>query len=360
MNLTLANKNPFSTFDFLGYFFPGSFALILCYLFSNIEFNDVEIPQAFTKLHSLFVYHELIAIFFFIILAYITGHLISYLSSATIERFFVWSNGYPTEYLLSRKPRTGILESRDKFIGSVWHLFVCIFIAPITICSSVFESLFNLRFFITKELPFEIKNMIESKIEKLPELIELKGIQNAEEIPDIHRIVMHFVYEHCQQHNVKFDNYVALYGFLRSLSLIFSVCFLYQLWRLCFTYQIPYSFCNCPCCCHYILSSPSISFVCSTALTYWHTSYKQQRQDTTGNIAILFVSLFFAILITWLIVMGLLSNVPLGEIIILITTLSACYLSYLGFAKFYRRFTLENYMSFLIFKGKNGSTDQSK
>lgn len=351
MNLTLANKNPFSTFDFLGYFFPGSFALLLCYLFSNIDFNDVEIPQALSKFHSLFVYHELIAIFSFIIIAYITGHLISYLSSVTIERFFVWSNGYPTEFLLSRKARTGILESKDKSIGSIWHILVCIFIAPITICSSVFESLLNLRFFITKELPFGIKSMIESKIEKLPELIELNGIQNAEEIPDIHRIVMHFVYEYCQQHNVKFDNYVALYGFLRSLSLIFNVCFLYQLWRLYNTYQVPCFFCNCQCSCHYLLSSPSISLVCSTAFTYWHTSCKQQRQDTTGNIVILFVSLFLATLITCFIVMGLLSNVPLGEIIILITTLSACYLSYLGFAKFYRRFTLENYMSFLIFKG---------
>ena len=34
-NLTLANKNPFSTFDFLGYFIPGAFAIGLIYILSN-------------------------------------------------------------------------------------------------------------------------------------------------------------------------------------------------------------------------------------------------------------------------------------------------------------------------------------
>ena len=73
----------------------------------------------------------------------------------------------------------------------------------------------------------EFQKLIK-RINELAKQVQHKEIcENDTSTLDIHRIVMHFVYEHCQQHIAKYDNYVALYGFLRSITLIFNLSFLY-------------------------------------------------------------------------------------------------------------------------------------
>ena len=42
---------------------------------------------------------------------------------------------------------------------------------------------------------------------------------------DYHRIIQHYVYLNIPNSQKKIDNYVALYGFLRCMSLIFSMTF---------------------------------------------------------------------------------------------------------------------------------------
>ena len=39
---------------------------------------------------------------------------------------------------------------------------------------------------------------------------------------DFHRVVSHYAFENCKEHQFRMVNYVALYGFLRNLSLIFN------------------------------------------------------------------------------------------------------------------------------------------
>lgn len=46
---------------------------------------------------------------------------------------------------------------------------------------------------------------------------------------DFHRVVYHYEYEHQKNHAIKMDNYVALYGFLRAVTLIFNCLFIYLL-----------------------------------------------------------------------------------------------------------------------------------
>ena len=54
MNLTLANKNPFSTFDFLGYLFPGALMLILAYaLTGGFKHPDITQVDAYSQLYRL-------------------------------------------------------------------------------------------------------------------------------------------------------------------------------------------------------------------------------------------------------------------------------------------------------------------
>jgi len=61
-------------------------------------------------------------------------------------------------------------------------------------------------------------------------LSEHLSLSPIDENKDIHRVIMHYCYENYKNHVPKYDNYVALYGFLRSLSLLLSSMFVYCLW----------------------------------------------------------------------------------------------------------------------------------
>ena len=44
---------------------------------------------------------------------------------------------------------------------------------------------------------------------------------------DYHRVIYHYEYENSCNHRTKMDNYVALYDFLRAITLIFTGMFLF-------------------------------------------------------------------------------------------------------------------------------------
>lgn len=103
---------------------------------------------------------------------------------------------------------------------------------------------------------------------------------------DYHRIVMHYVYLNIPNSQRKADNYVAIYGFLRTHTLITCLFFDYLFWTQVFTIS---------------LSLP----------IHWEAVW-------------LLLLVFF------------MTNIL-----------------YMGFVKFYRRFTLENYMALLTEKNDN-------
>lgn len=98
------NKNPFSIYDFLGYLFPGLVALMaVTYvafsseqsvnkLFSITNFKDV-----FTNEVSISEWQSTVVI---IILSYIAGHIVAYLSSVVVEKFSNRLFKYPSLYLI--------------------------------------------------------------------------------------------------------------------------------------------------------------------------------------------------------------------------------------------------------------------
>lgn len=107
---------------------------------------------------------------------------------------------------------------------------------------------------------------------------------------DVHRVLMHYNYEHYTNHVRKYDNYIALYGFLRSLSLLCSSIFIF-------------------------LFIAELKTIDSNNTIDWK--------------AIFILSALFCV----------------------------TYLYYLGFIKFYRRYTLENLMSILVDDKFNGDID---
>lgn len=135
-----------------------------------------------------------------------------------------------------------------------------------------------------KAIDSYLQQNINKKIDSLLEKLKLSQRDND---ADVHRVLMHYNYEHYANHVRKYDNYIALYGFLRSLSLLCSSIFIFL----------------------FVIEVKTIDFEAS---------------------------------IDW------------NAVIILAALFCVTYLYYLGFIKFYRRYTLENLMSILVDDKFNG------
>lgn len=355
MTFSLANKNPFSTFDFLGYFFPGALFVSLMYILTNgIADKRVlmnVIPQALVFLKSFVSSHIGIGLFLFVLFSYVTGHLLAYVSSITVELFYTWYYGYPTNYLLKSKDtgrRHYLLNSKLGFWGMLGHLLVSLFLLPILMGHFLFERLLGMNSFIGRNLDEKLISSISDKVKQVCQKI---GYNDASVIDaDVHRVVMHYVYEHCQMHQVKFDNYVALYGLLRSVSFTFCLASFWQLVML-FLQHKPAEW---RWIIYVTIGVILFAFVVIVFLLYnankAESIEKCEKICSRGEIILMFtVVLLVGFLIIYFIMIPP-YNRECADILLLIFMLIATYISYLGFAKFYRRFTLENYMALLTYE----------
>lgn len=89
------SDNPFSILDFLGYFFPGATVLIALYHY---------VPAV----NHLFAIEEESSVMMYvvcIIASYVMGHIVALISSLTVEKYANWKYGYPSTYLLKSYSR---------------------------------------------------------------------------------------------------------------------------------------------------------------------------------------------------------------------------------------------------------------
>ena len=224
-----------------------------------------------------------------VVMAYIAGHITAYLSSRTIEYFSNAVLGYPSYYLLHDDKRYNIIS---EFFQGAKEWDICKIFYRIVVLVSLFPiAVFMiskaLRKFISRPLDDYVINSIQTKLRELSVTLNL-NVPDVNSKADYHRIVMHYVYLNIPQSQRKADNYVAIYGFLRALTLIACLFF------------------------DYLLVSQALSI-------NLHSSVNWQA---LGMLLIVF----------------LLTNIL-----------------YMGFVKFYRRFTLENYMALLTEKKKDGN-----
>lgn len=300
---------PFSLYDFIGYFIPGAL-LLYCIFITNFLFNsDVEsLYKLLLNVESLNKLN-LESILFFIIISYCLGFIISLISSITIEKLAERHFGYPSTYLLNDNVEK-IAENKFEI---VYRFFIFLFIFPIFIISKVFKVLLPEK--LTKPLkPILIVSIKESiynflfdkkiinrntheetltKINKIKTLINnedfVSAISKLKDIVlkfDYFRLIQHHTYEIKSNHQVKYNNYVALYGFARTISLVMIINLWYIIFKSTFIIE-----CN--------QLTFHFSFNCSIFLIF-------------------IINLCFSILF------------------------------YMGFFKFYRKFTLEGLMLLLI------------
>ena len=226
----MIKQNPFSLYDFLGYFIPGA-TLFYSFLILN-ELRDggfLELGDAFNHLINLNFDKVLI----FIVFAYLIGHIISFLSSITIEKMCNWKYGYPSKYLLSFKPNSYFESNGENVRGTQkrWRLLVRFFLWPCWLWDKIFRLKKN---YTTKLDRFAIK-AIKSKLTALYSKLGLEEPSSIDRI-DFHRVINHYVFEKNPGHQFKMVNYVSLYGLLRNICFVSIILFWYLLIISCYSY----------------------------------------------------------------------------------------------------------------------------
>jgi hypothetical protein len=280
-------KGPFSLYDFIGYFIPGALVLYLVFFWIDVDpkyFSDKFYLNNEKKNSEIPLY----MITFYVIIAYCLGHFLSFFSTLTVEKYTVRFYGYPSRNLLAinEEKRTTIGMSaitRENIIKN----FSLIFILPLIIFDSILYIL-KYKHKYLEQIFKPYRELISNKINKVFRRIGYVG--NVVDISDnnYHQFLIHYNYEYTQEHSFKLMNYVAIYGFLRVITLISSTYLYYLIFYFCINYSIELSF------------------------------------EALIGAFIIFGKLFFFGLIT--------------------------FIFYLGYLKFYKRYTLENLMLVLILK----------
>lgn len=220
------HKSPFSLYDFLGYFIPGAlfwYLFVIVFDIDNVKLSNLD----FFK--ELPAFDQSVA---FIIVSYVLGHAINYLSSLSIERYSIWSIGYPSRYIFGDLPESYFKKLKNKEdrkekishrISMIWRTILMIAIFPLYITDLVIGKMWGFRRYYTNPLDSTLKMLIKKRIDqfKIKHKYNFDGESNGEE--DFFRPIWHYYYENFEAHAVKLDNYVALYGFTRTMSLIFCI-----------------------------------------------------------------------------------------------------------------------------------------
>ena len=246
-----------------------------------------------------------------IVLSYVLGHIIAYFSSVSIEYFANKNFKYPSYYLLNnenrkykdylktyffdevqfekyRLVRTTVffkiekIRERKGYGKLLWRIILFIGLFPITGFFFSLGIFTGLNKFIVRPLDDYIRNSIKSKLNNLTSSLGIER-PDVNSNADLHRIVMHYVFLNITNSQKKTENYVAIYGFLRAISLIGCI----------YTDVIIYK----------------------------------------G-----IMTIDFSLPIDW------------GAIFVISVMIAVCNILFMGFIKFYRRFTLENYMALLTEK----------
>ncbi len=226
--------NPFSIYDFLGYFTPGATALYILNFY--VYPTDSILEPVLSSVAKAITLENPASLIPFALLAYLLGHLISFISSITVERYYLWVFGYPSKELLRRV----LLQELPEFFKNTesprQHLVVASTVALILLPVSLLDWLLRVPLHLgpvfEKKLDKLLAALIHKKMSSL--LIDVGAIEdpNKHGKPvehDFFRFVYHFAVENAPAHLPKMQNYVALYGLLRAMSLLGVVVFWWAL-----------------------------------------------------------------------------------------------------------------------------------
>lgn len=290
----MGDKNPFSIYDFLGYLFPGVvtlFAILIvrqCIISESDFFDTLHVHSIVQMLKAEKDINWFQASFCIVVAAYVIGHIVAYSSSLSVEYLANKSFGYPSSYLLENSGSSFYKHFFEKSENLYQKVFRWLVALVLwPISSFIFIcSEHGLRAFLLNPLTPYIAKAVKTKTFNLYSKLGLEHRSINDEF-DFHRVVMHYVYLNKDSAQRKADNYVALYGFLRAMCLIATTF-----------YDVIF-----------FMAIYSIKYVVTSKEWY----------------------------VNW-------------YIILLVVGFVVCNILFLAFVKFYRRFTLENFMALITMK----------
>lgn len=216
-------KSPSLTpYDFLGYIVPGLGFITLVDL--SLLYHLDSGGFTYEKVCERYMNVKITGVIPILLFAYLVGHIVGFCSSVLIERHSTWMYGNPTRFLLN----TGRIPSYFETGGgsASWSRFfrgiTAAIILPISLLDLIFSKIIPLsRNYITSLDPVLVRASAHATANIMGKL-GFKEIPNDKEFGslDIHRLTVHCAIESAPNHVSSLRNYVVLYGFLRSISLI--------------------------------------------------------------------------------------------------------------------------------------------
>ena len=213
-----SKQNPFSFYDFLGYLTPGAIFLYSFILVApHIQLFE-DISEFLNNHHNIDKVELYIP---FVLSAYVIGHIMNFLSSVTVEIYSIWSSGYPSKYLL-KVPVSKYFEiEKPKRIKMTARVLLLIILAPVTTLDFILGYLLKLREVYAKNLDPLLISLIQYKIVALLKENKVPADKAlVSQTDNYFRFIYHYCVENAPNHLPKMQNYVALYGFLRTLTFL--------------------------------------------------------------------------------------------------------------------------------------------
>lgn len=233
----MQRQNPFSIYDFLGYFVPGAiFLYAIRMIVSHANPKSEILTGSFFALDTGEAYLP------FLLAAYTIGHMLSFLSSITIERYSIWALGYPSKSLLGFESPAYLQGVETDRQGKFIRILIWMICLPVSLSDRFLGRVLRLRDFYASSLDGLLRGVIITKLASL--LVEKAELGSPESIPNVtaanfFSYAYHYGVENAPNHFPKMQNYVALYGFLRTLTFIGVVGFWIVLVH-CFTRTMNY------------------------------------------------------------------------------------------------------------------------
>jgi len=225
-------QNPFSFYDFLGYLIPGAVFLYgVLLVVGHLSPTETAVGFAASKLS----FDKAEFYIPFTLLAYITGHFLSFISSITIERYSIWAHGYPSKYLLGISSKKYLDVTEHKCLRRVMRIIVLGVLAPISVLDWLLGAQAGMRDLYAKALDELLIDVLRRRIKCL--IGDHAQVQNCSEDEmdiqlDFFRYAYHYAVENAENHLPKMQNYVALYGFMRTLTFISLILFWIVVWHV--------------------------------------------------------------------------------------------------------------------------------
>ncbi len=244
----------FSFFDFLGYLLPGLLCLLMIEWVSllwNVKFVGLRDWISLLLINSPKENSWLLESLWIVVLAYLLGHIVSFLASMTVEVFSHQMYKYPSDFLLMRLRNLDEEKQKKKqrknekglsspcFLDAVSRIILFFLLLPISFWAYVLGRWCRFEYYYLKPLDEVYAWNINCRFRALNRKLKLKmGLGEKYELEefgdkrvrqvyntDFHRIAYNYEYEKTKQHQNKLDSYIALYGFMRAVSFLSVMLF---------------------------------------------------------------------------------------------------------------------------------------